>query len=371
MKADNVALNHNLDLIVQQVVATVPVSSIILVGSRAKGEGVNQWSDYDLAVVLEWWQIPFFWKKLKQAERDIERRLNVKATLSPLPTFRLLKAKGNLYLLKMKKEGATLHGKEWLTEMDPGNAADVDPSWHFSYLATAMKQMLEHHCFGVSLDGQGQQTMQQRSIRETAKSILYCGEIYALLSGHYYAAKTEMVKALTQDSELQQSNPGFLEDLLIASSVWDGENVSLDTTHFWFKGRGHLVDQFQHVARKLLAWPGGNLEDAIRFYISKNRGLKLKNVQYTLLTWMALKQMRWYSLLSTWPVEDRLRMAVLRLLAARNEDGSVQTLHVQRAWEYLRPVARTPCSLNAVDMWEEMRDVVLTYWPYACVLGGI
>ena len=53
MAGELVRQDLNLDLITHEVVSAAPVESIILVGSRATGRGLNNNSDYDVSVVME------------------------------------------------------------------------------------------------------------------------------------------------------------------------------------------------------------------------------------------------------------------------------------------------------------------------------
>ena len=79
------------------------VKSIILIGSRARGEGKED-SDYDLYVVMSVLFVPFTYSNLKRKEAVLENKLGAKISINPLTLHRIRRG-NDLLLLKAKEEG--------------------------------------------------------------------------------------------------------------------------------------------------------------------------------------------------------------------------------------------------------------------------
>ena len=132
----NSAVNNdsNLPIIAKEIQNRVPTKAIILTGSRAIDQSVSEDSDYDIVVVMHILGIPIYLHKLKRLEEELEITTGKTITISPIPPFKLLKSPDNLYLFKVKSEGLTIYGKDFLSDLEPGDIKDIIFDKYFSYI---------------------------------------------------------------------------------------------------------------------------------------------------------------------------------------------------------------------------------------------
>ncbi|NIQ07712.1 MAG: nucleotidyltransferase domain-containing protein, partial [Candidatus Korarchaeota archaeon] len=142
------AKDPRLSIISSEVIQNIPcIEAVILCGSRAIIQGakpLSMLSDYDVALVMKTPLIPFYLRRIKMVENKLSKKFGVKVNLNPLPTFRIRNAKGNLFLFKVKKEGITIWGKDYISMLDPGCIRDIGTDWYFSYLSSLMKEFVQN-----------------------------------------------------------------------------------------------------------------------------------------------------------------------------------------------------------------------------------
>ena len=292
-------------------------------------------------------------------------------TISPLPTYQFHNAGGNLYLLKMKREGITLYGKDWIEKLDPGEPDGLKANWYFSYLFTAMKHMVERFQPGLT-PSEYSETGREALVRDVAKSVLYCGEIYSLMAGYYCPQAEEMIDRLSKMERIAEGQPQFLEDLRLSDDIRSGLKGQVeDIAAFWFRGRDYLLRCFRELMGRFMETKDGDLETLIQRYFAKRHGISMKNPQYIALALLGRRELWWRSLFTRRTVEDRLRVAALRLLSSPGEDGGVAKDSLERTYRDLLGYTRLSYSADGGEMWIHVRDTVEGYWPYACVLMGL
>jgi predicted nucleotidyltransferase len=133
-----------LKVITSEVALHVPALSVYLTGSMARGFGGYR-NDYDIIVVLKTLLVPLYLRRLKAAGRELSHKLGSKVEVNPLPTFRLRRAKGSLFLMKAKDEAKLLLGEDVLTNVDTGHGSDICPDWYFSFFSSLLKDLLDGH----------------------------------------------------------------------------------------------------------------------------------------------------------------------------------------------------------------------------------
>ncbi|MFX1537035.1 MAG: hypothetical protein ACFFDI_22695, partial [Promethearchaeota archaeon] len=148
LKENIIDRDPRLSIISSEVIQNIPcIESVILCGSRAiiqRVKPLNMSSDYDVAVVMKTLLVPFYLRRIKTVKNELSKKFGVKVNLNPLPTFRIRNAKGNLFLFKVKKEGITIWGKDYISMLNPGCIKDIGTDWYFFYLSSLMKEFAQN-----------------------------------------------------------------------------------------------------------------------------------------------------------------------------------------------------------------------------------
>ncbi|MBA7479589.1 hypothetical protein ES707_15023 [subsurface metagenome] len=360
----------NLPIICDGIAEKIPAKSIYLCGSRATGQGITESSDYDLGIVINTFLIPLYLGRLKRLERELSQKLRLDLVINPLPTFRIHRAKGNLFLFKLKREGITLWGQDYIKSLDAGEIRDIDVDWHFSYLFSAMKDLVQDFEPGfISTNTDAQRS--KRLIRNAAKAILYCGEIHLLVNGYYETRIDDMISRLSSLNYPPKSRAQFLEDLKLSSDIRTGSIGRIeDPLGFWFRAKGHLLDTFQILMQNFWCVNSNSLDELAIQYLSKSNK-SLKNLQYLALTWLLRKEIFGKALWSRCSVEDKIRMGLLWLLCSINEQGHITRRPLAQAYDALKGYINIPYSDDNVTFWRNIKSSIITYWPFACAVMGL
>ena len=107
------------------MVRRVPVRSIVLCGSRATGQARHD-SDYDITAVMGLLSAITGYSQLKRIERELTSALGVGVSINPLTPLGMRRAKGSLFLYKVKHEGRTIYGPDLLRDLDCGEPPGRD-----------------------------------------------------------------------------------------------------------------------------------------------------------------------------------------------------------------------------------------------------
>jgi predicted nucleotidyltransferase len=343
--------------ICDEIVAKVPAESIILLGSRATGQA-SAASDYDVAAVMKTALVPLYLRRLKKIEAELSQHLGTAVVINPLPTFRISRAKGNLFLYKLKREGVTLYGADFLGRLNPGDIADIGRDWYFSYLFSAMKELVEHF--------EPDEGQSNRLAQDTAKAILHCGEVYLLMRGYYESRSEEMLSRLAELYPQQANHLPALGDLELSLSIRKG-NVAPDPLALWFRARGYLLTAFQALTQNRLM----SIEELATEYLNNGSKPWLKNLQYFSLNLLLKRQLRRRGLITRCSVENRVRVALLWLLLSINEPGHIDRSLLARGYDALKGYAKINYRDDDIAFWRELRDSIVTTWDSACAVMGL
>ena len=363
-------------IICKEVLQRIPIiESVIVCGSRATSHGVklsNSRSDYDIAIVMKAIIIPFYLRRIKEIEDKLSKEFGVKVNLNPLPTFRIRNAKGNLFLFKMKREGIVIWGKDYISMLNSGSIKDIGIDWYFSYLSSLMKELARS--FDPSFMHEFGDRYSRQFAYSAAKALLGCGELLLLLRRNYESKPNAIVSKLGEcglGGEI--GNVGFLESLRVASMVKQNSLAEVDDPlRFWFSARNCLLEMFRLLMRKLFHSYTIDLDKLIVEYLKMTRGRSLlKNVEYSALTFFMKKEVFLKALFGRSLVVDRMRAALVWLLAAVKEDRSLLRERLEKAYYSLEDYTRIGYSNDDTVLWRNIRYTVLTYWPYACTVMGI
>jgi predicted nucleotidyltransferase len=355
--------DSNLKVICEEIVNSIPVESIILCGSRATNQGITDFSDYDLSVIMRTYYIPFYLLKLKKVEKKLTQRLGISVVINPLPTFRVKRAKGNLFLYKVKREGITIYGKDYIKTLEPGEIKDIAVDNYFSYLFSAAKDLIQN--FDPRFLEQLSYEESKKILYDAAKAIIYCAELRLLLKGYYETKAEKLILRL-----LEIESKDFLEDLKISINIKNGNMVfHKDPLKFWFKARKHILETFYILMQCFISSNKGDIEALIQEYLNKRNGRSLKNFEYFALTFLIKKEIYWKSLFTKTSVEDRIRIALLHLILSI-EKNTVQERRLTKAYDILDGYLRIENSKKDAS-WKDIKNAIMNYWPYACTVMGV
>ncbi len=356
--------DSKLKAICEEIANNVPVESIILCGSRATNQGVTDASDYDLPVVMKTFFIPFYLRKLKEVERNLNEKFDLNVTINPLPTFRIKRAKGNLFLYKVKREGIAIYRKDYVKALEPGEIEDIPENKYFSFLFSAAMDLVQNFDPRF-LKEKSSYDEGKKILYDAAKAIIYCAELRLLLNG-YYETKTENL--ISKLSKMESEN--LLKDLRVAVKIKNG-NIDFvrHPLEFWFKGRVHILETFYILMQNLMNADKKDIEPLIQEYLNRRKRISIKNLEYFALTTLIKKEVYWRALFTKTSVEDRMRVALLHLILSTEENG-IQEEELIKACNILDGYIRIKNSEKGV-LWKDIKNGIMNYWSYACTVMGI
>jgi predicted nucleotidyltransferase len=356
----------NLMTICEEVIKNVPVESIILCGSRATGQGISENSDYDMPVVMKTYLIPFHLSRLKKVERSLNQKLGMNISLNPLPTLRIKRAKGNLFLYKVKREGITLYGRDFIKELDPGEIKDIPADRYFSFLFSAARDLIQNFDPRF-LTEKPDQEEQRKILYDAAKAIIYCAELRLLLKGYY---ETNSEKIILRLSNLESDD--FMENLKVAVRIKKkGEDATLDPVKFWFKARFRIIGTFQILMHNFMKTPQMDTEALIEEYFTKENVDHLKNIQYFSLVLLNRKKIIGRSLITHTSVEDKMRIALLFLLMSLKPNIGIDPDKTERSYEILKTFTDIQYSKKLNILWGNIKYQINASWSFACTVIGV
>jgi len=375
------AKDPRLSIISSEVIRNIPcIESVILCGSRATIHGVrpsNVLSDYDVALVMKTPFIPFYLRRIKMVENKLSKEFGVKINLNPLAIFRIRNARGNLFLFKVKQEGITIWGKDYIRMLNPGSIEDIGIDWYFSYLSSLMKEFIQN--FDPSFTHEFSDKHSKQLVYSAAKVLLGCAELLLLLRRIYETELEVKVNRLSEYRRIEVgdsnffANAGFLDNLYVALKVRINFSTKVDDPlEFCLSAKNYLLEMFQLLMSYFFNSHARNLDKLVVKYLktAKSRSL-LKNMEYSALTLLIRREAFLSALFSEFRIADRMRTALIWLLAATEEDECLCRQTLDKAYHALKGYVRIQYSNDDVVLWRNIKRTILTYWPYACAVMGL
>ena len=370
-----------LSIISNEVIRNIHcIESVILCGSRAiirGGKPLSMPSDYDVAVVMKTPLIPFYLRRIKMVENKLSKEFGIKVNLNPLPMFRIRRAKGNLFLFKVKKEGITIWGKDCISMLNPGGIKDIDTDWYFSYLSSLMKEFVQS--FDPSFTHEFSDKHSKQLAYSAAKSLFGCAELLLLLRRIYETEPSLIVNRLSDYGHVEVGdnsffvNAGFLDSLHVALKVKVSSSTKVDDLlEFCVSSKNYLLEMFQLLMRYFFNSYATNLDKLVIQYLKTAKGKSLlKNTEYSALIFLIKREAFLKALFSMPIVADRMRAALIWLLAAIKEDKCLCRETLDKAYHALKGYVGIRYSNDDVTLWRNIKHTILTYWPYACTVMGV
>jgi len=318
-----------------QLGSAIPAVAGYLVGSMARGSDIYT-GDYDVIVVMKTPLVPVYLRKLKRAAARLSNTLGLKVEVNPLPTFRLERAKDNLFLRKVKGEAKLLFGKDVLRDSKIGEDATVSMDWYLSYLTFLLKDTMNAY-------GTNDPVVVVSLTRKIATSL-------------------EWLSARTQ-GELSQSLGRYAKDL---SGLTSSDRLT------WFTIRDRLIDLFRE---SLMRFTDGNPTDlrALAEVLMKDAKGKsvLKNFEYAILLLLLRGEIahpKW--IFSRILVQDRYRAGLVLLSACASERGIDANL-TSEACSVLNGCVKVGRRSSPQELWSSLGRAVLDRWSCADPAMGL
>jgi predicted nucleotidyltransferase len=313
------------------------IRSLILIGSHARGDA-DEKADYDFIAIIETPLLPIYALRLKRQSLDLSTKFGVKISINPMPSFKLKHAKGNLFMLKAKREAVLLAGEDLISNLDVGSPWEIKPEWYFSFLAFLMVELLS-----------------------TYKPRLYIDVEVSRVFG-------KVKRSLEDLAELSPPPISSLIKLMMKKLKRSGSNPE-----DWFVLKDLLVNLFLILSEKFSNITEGDIIYIIQRFLRINKGIIfLKNLESALILITMKRELptlRW--IFSQVLVKDRLRAAVLLLLASIKEQGLDDQL-IDEAYYILKPCFKIrPHSYDTRARWEALKDTILSYWNYIHTVMGL
>ena len=381
LKKRFMAKDPRLSIISSEVIRNIPyIESVILCGSRATIQGIKPssvLSDYDVVLVMKTPFIPLYLRRIKIVENKLSKEFGVKVNINPLPIFRIRNAKGNLFLFKVKKEGITIWGKDYIRMLNPGSIEDIGPDWYFSYLSSLMKEFAQG--FDPSFTHEFSDKHSKQLAYSAAKVLLGCTELLLLPRRIYETELKVIVNRLSEHERIEVGdssffvNAGFLDSLQIALKIRVNSSTKVDDPlEFCLSAKNYLLEMFQLLMRYFFNSYATNLDKLVVKYLKTAKGRYfLKNVEYSALTLLIRREVFFRALFSGFPIANRMRAALIWLLAAIKEDKCFCRETLDKAYHALKGYVKIRYSNDDVALWRNIKHTILTYWPYACTVMGV
>ena len=326
---------------VSRRVGSVPV---LLAGSRALGTA-HAGSDYDVSVVLPLHRIPRATPSLAEAARRLSADLGRDVSVNPVPSFRIRRPGGSLFVGKLRAEAVTLAAPPgWSLCRQP--LTGVTTFAATSALLSAAQILLSTFDPAVMTGG----PVPHQARNALRKAALHVAQVRLLRSGCY---ASDLTVAL---SELRSTSPSA-DDAAPATGLADAITAGL--------AAADAVAGFSFLRQCVLTQLGEITDTPFR--MSADRCL-VRNLQYAALAQLRGRN-RWRAVFLRAPAEAALAEVQLALLRALDPEGADGVDAVQ-----LRLAATALPRFLAAGKprtWEDLRDLALAEWRDAHPLVGV
>jgi len=308
-------------------------------------------------VVIKTFLVSFYLKKLKKIEKEL-KDFGVNVSINPLPTIRIRFSKGNLFLYKVKLEGKTLYGKDFLNEINTGDLKNIPPRRFFSYLFSGAKELIRN------FDPKGYND--KDILYNSAKTIIYCAETLLMMEGLYFIDKKKMINL--SDEELRK-------DFEVALNIINDDiDINVEPTDLWFRAKNHVISTFLRLMKKYYK-VNNSVGQAVKDYLKLSDYRFLKNFEYLILTLIIKKELNLKAIFSKKSVEKRMfESLLLLLLSVNHEKGKIMidknylSICIKNLNSFMKISVNEK---NIQKIWKNLRNKILENWQYTCSVMGV
>tara|TARA_Y100000590_G_C15721339_1_gene1013640 strand:- start:1887 stop:3011 length:1125 start_codon:yes stop_codon:yes gene_type:complete len=358
-----------LNTICQAIVDELPVKSIIIIGSRATGNH-HESSDYDLIVVMNIIQAVMRIKRIKRIQQQLSDQLGISLSINPLTSIQLKRTKGSLFFYKVKKEGVTLMGRNYIESLPVSELPEMPLEVFISFLSSVVEKLVS----SVDLEPNSNSHSSLKNINKTtiSKCILQCGELYLLLRGIYPNGYSDTVRILELLSNDYPELTEISQDTELALKTVYGPANGQETSYSnWFKCRSHIVNLISLLFGISEKTPSEVLPAIFNSYLKKRGVFRIRNLQYFLLISAVKHQFPWKVIVSGKYVERSMRIAMFWLMMALTEDKKLDKHIIDSSEETLKGIMNLPNhNHDTTNHWLFLRETIIDRWQYSeTVLG--
>jgi len=323
---------ETLSWIATRIAAVIPAQSIYLVGSRA--QHLEYGKDYDIIVVMKNGLVPVYLNKLNRLSGELSHEIGCRVNVSPLPTFRLRRASGNLFLMKNGRAAILLSGRHLMEMMETGSPDEVVLDWYFSYYCFLLKELLAAYDPGHPKD-----------VEPIVKKI-YDGLSYISMTG------VPRISGIASD---------YTRKI---------EGITLDDIA-WFRLRDLMLALFGDLVSCTLRPGPTDLASQVDNLVERSKGKSVvKNFEYWILLLLKGEIVRPDRVFSRKLILDRYRGALIFLAAAVSLDGTDRWL-TSKAYQMLQGCLNLRKVQGHGGNWESLFSAMSNDWDRAQSLMGL
>jgi len=292
----------------------------------------------------------------------LEKKLGNNVSIAPLTMWRIRRGK-DLLLLKTKKQGITIAGKDYLSLINMENLKDVHPDELFSYLFSSIYFLMEYFHPVEKQCGK-----MENFNYNVSKSMLYCIEVQLYVKGIYEKKKKNI---FMNAKDLPGSNNKFLDGIDIAKKIMGGDTSSCidEPNKLWFLAREFSIMVFRQLTDTFLDsnMHDDSLDDLIEMYKTTNFSF-IKNVQYSVLALLKRIGNPLVGISTKKSMEKYLQVSLFYLMLSINSDLSIDGRYLDKACKTLSLIRLFPKNEQhgKEKIWEESKKIILEHWSMAC-----
>lgn len=352
----------DIENVIKNELSSSGIKSIILIGSRATDDFIRADSDYDLYVVTPIYAIPFLFSFIKRKEKKLQEKLGCEVSVAPLTVNRIKHGK-DLLIFKTKKEGITLSGKDYLSEIGINSLKEIDMNELFSYLFSSIYFLIRD--FSTSF--KNNECKDVKFQYYIAKSLLYSFETQLYSEGIYINKKEDIFK---KSIIKHQTNKNISKAINKAKKIIGGESFdSGNNIQFWFVAREIAIMVFRDLLEnyyKQLSIRDNSIETLIDYYKFSGYSLK-KNFQYGILSFINNFNIPFNAIFNKKSIERHFHSSLFYLLLSIKNDLSINEHYLFKAKKNLLDIGIT-LDYNGDDIeliWEQIKHIITDYWSMA------
>ncbi len=222
---------------------------------------------------------------MKSVAKELSAELGSNVDVNPLPTFRIQRAKGNLFLMKNSATAVLLWGQHSFKRINTGNSNDITIDWYFSYYFFLLKELL------AGFDSKRPDEL-ERIVLKIREGFEYLTTVSSQSIAHISSIYAEKTGAL-------------------AFSEID-----------WFEVRNLMLAFFADLTATTLRSESNDIFRQVDSFLKLRKGKsQLKNIEYLALLLLKGGFARPDRILSRRLIMDRYRAALILLAAAPSVRG--------------------------------------------------
>lgn len=326
------------------------VHSIILIGSRARGEGYAG-SDYDLYVVAPISALPFVFPVLKKKEKLLREKLRADVSVSPLTYSRMKRGRDTL-LFHTKKEGVILCGRDIKPRIRIKSLLELPEDELFQYFFDSLFYLIK------PLNISSQNINSEELVRASAKTIIYCANLRLMING-IYSGSWKKVMELSNDSLVTR-----------AYKIIRRKSRAKDPLYFWFLARKYALETLQFILHKRDGKKVESLDEFSKFYISSfNKMGFFKTLQVLFLSVIRLHTIDpfliYKIMVKRIPIDKYLHILLLYMIVSIAPNLKIEKGNTKNIFRIMGLVKdstnKEPC-----EVWKMGKELIEKYWQIVC-----